>query len=57
MGVRTVAEGVEDAEMLAAIALIGVDFVQGSHLSPAVPLEQMLPQEGAVTPLLQAMLR
>lgn len=55
MGVRTVAEGVEDAAMLAAIALIGVDFAQGSHLSPAKPLPQMLLPESAVTPLLQAL--
>jgi EAL domain-containing protein (putative c-di-GMP-specific phosphodiesterase class I) len=45
---------VEDAGMLAASTLIGVDFVQGSHLSPIAPLEQMLLPESAVTSLLQA---
>jgi EAL domain-containing protein (putative c-di-GMP-specific phosphodiesterase class I) len=46
MGMRTVAEGVETEEVLATLALIGVDFAQGSHIRRPVPLVQML-QAGA----------
>lgn len=48
MGVRTVAEGVEDAETLAAVALIGVDFAQGAHLSLPLPLAQVLQPEPGI---------
>ena len=41
MGVRTVAEGVENESVLAALALIGVEFAQGFHVQRAVPLEQI----------------
>jgi diguanylate cyclase (GGDEF)-like protein len=41
MGVRTVAEGVESEEILGALALIGVDFAQGMHVRPPVPLVQI----------------
>jgi diguanylate cyclase (GGDEF)-like protein len=41
MGVYTVAEGVENESVLAALALIGVDFAQGFHVRGAVPLEQI----------------
>jgi diguanylate cyclase (GGDEF)-like protein len=41
MGVRTVAEGVESEEVLAALALIGVDFAQGMHVRRPVPLVQI----------------
>jgi EAL domain-containing protein (putative c-di-GMP-specific phosphodiesterase class I) len=41
MGVRTVAEGVESADVLAALALIGVNFAQGNWVRRAVPLVQM----------------
>ncbi len=41
MGVRTVAECVENESVLAALALIGVDFAQGFHIRQAVPLEQL----------------
>jgi diguanylate cyclase (GGDEF)-like protein len=41
MGVRTVAESVENAGVLAALALIGVDFAQGFHISRPVPVEQI----------------
>jgi EAL domain-containing protein (putative c-di-GMP-specific phosphodiesterase class I) len=41
MGVRTVAEGVESAEVLTALALIGVDFAQGNWVRRAVPLVQI----------------
>jgi diguanylate cyclase (GGDEF)-like protein len=42
MGVRTVAESVENESVLAALALIGVDFAQGFHISRPVPMEQIL---------------
>ncbi len=41
MGMRTVAEGVENEEVMAALALIGVDFAQGYHVRRPVPLVQM----------------
>jgi diguanylate cyclase (GGDEF)-like protein len=41
MGVRTVAESVENESVLAALALIGVDFAQGFHISRPVPIEQI----------------
>lgn len=41
MGVRTVAEGVESEGILAALALIGVDFAQGWHVRRPVPLVQI----------------
>jgi EAL domain-containing protein (putative c-di-GMP-specific phosphodiesterase class I) len=46
--VHTVAEGVENANVLAALALIGVDFAQGFHIRPPVPLEQL--KLGALPP-------
>ncbi len=41
MGMRTVAEGVETAEVLDALSLIGVDFAQGNWVRRAVPLVQI----------------
>ncbi len=41
MGVHTVAESVENESVLAALALIGVDFAQGFHIRQPVPLEQL----------------
>jgi len=41
MGVRTIAEGVEDERVLAALARIGVDYAQGFHVRRPVPLEQI----------------
>jgi diguanylate cyclase (GGDEF)-like protein len=41
MGVHTVAESVENESVLAALALIGVDFVQGFHIGRPMPLEQI----------------
>jgi diguanylate cyclase (GGDEF)-like protein len=41
MGVHTVAESVENERVLAALTLIGVDFVQGFHIGRPMPLEQI----------------
>jgi diguanylate cyclase (GGDEF)-like protein len=41
MGVYTVAESVENESVLAALALIGVDFAQGFHIRRPMPLEQL----------------
>jgi EAL domain-containing protein (putative c-di-GMP-specific phosphodiesterase class I) len=41
MGMQTVAEGVENENVLAALALIGVDFAQGFHIQRPMPLEQI----------------
>jgi diguanylate cyclase (GGDEF)-like protein len=41
MGVHTVAESVENESVLAALALIGVDFAQGFHIRRPVPLGEL----------------
>jgi len=38
MGIKTVAESVENADILAALLLIGVDFAQGYHVSRPMPM-------------------
>jgi diguanylate cyclase (GGDEF)-like protein/PAS domain S-box-containing protein len=38
MGVKTVAESVESAEILSALMLVGVDFAQGFHIHRPVPM-------------------
>jgi EAL domain-containing protein (putative c-di-GMP-specific phosphodiesterase class I) len=38
MGIKTVAESVEDADILAALLLVGVDFAQGYHIGRPVPM-------------------
>ena len=37
--IRTVAEGVEDAETLTALRLLGVDYAQGFHLGRPAPID------------------
>ena len=37
LGLTAVAEGVEDPSVLAALAALGCDVVQGFHMSPALP--------------------
>jgi EAL domain-containing protein (putative c-di-GMP-specific phosphodiesterase class I) len=39
LGVRTVAEGVEDEATLAFLRRYGVDRAQGWHIGPPVPIE------------------
>jgi len=58
MGVHTVAESVENEDVLAALALIGVDFAQGFHIAQPVPLEQLqlgAPRQAQVPPYPQAL--
>lgn len=38
-GLRTIAEGVEDAETLAALRVMGADYVQGFHLGRPAPVQ------------------
>ncbi|HZO06343.1 MAG TPA: EAL domain-containing protein [Solirubrobacterales bacterium] len=38
LGLRTVAEGVEDAETLAMVRELGIDYAQGHHLGRAQPV-------------------
>jgi len=38
MGIKTVAESVENADILAALLLVGVDFAQGYHISRPMPM-------------------
>jgi diguanylate cyclase (GGDEF)-like protein/PAS domain S-box-containing protein len=42
MGIRTVAESVESAEILTALVVVGVDFAQGFHLALPVPMMDMM---------------
>ncbi len=44
VGVKTVAEFVDNPEVLARLKVIGVDLVQGYWLHRPAPLEQLLPQ-------------
>ncbi len=41
LGMRTIAEGVEDEATLDCLADIGIDFVQGFHLGRPAPLEPL----------------
>jgi diguanylate cyclase (GGDEF)-like protein/PAS domain S-box-containing protein len=42
MGIKTVAESVETEAILAALLLVGVDFAQGLHIGPPVPLREIM---------------
>jgi EAL domain-containing protein (putative c-di-GMP-specific phosphodiesterase class I) len=42
VGVRIVAEGVEDADTLFELKAMGADEVQGFYLSPAVPAPEIV---------------
>ncbi|HTY48248.1 MAG TPA: EAL domain-containing protein [Steroidobacteraceae bacterium] len=42
IGVRTVAEGVESEAVLAALARIGINYAQGTHIAKPLPLAQTL---------------
>ena len=41
-GLKTVAEGVEDAETLALLRTLGVDFAQGYHIARPGPLDETI---------------
>jgi EAL domain-containing protein (putative c-di-GMP-specific phosphodiesterase class I) len=41
LGLAFVAEGVEDAETLDALSVLGCDVVQGYHVSRPLPPEQL----------------
>ncbi len=40
LGLKTIAEGVEDAETAALLATVGVDFLQGYHFAHPLPAEK-----------------
>ena len=42
LGVRTLAEGVEDAATLSRLARMGCDHVQGHHIAAAMPIEDTI---------------
>jgi EAL domain-containing protein (putative c-di-GMP-specific phosphodiesterase class I) len=44
MGKKTVAEFVENEQILKQIKLIGIDYVQGYHISKPVPLSDLVKQ-------------
>jgi EAL domain-containing protein (putative c-di-GMP-specific phosphodiesterase class I) len=57
MGIKTVAESVENAATLSALMLIGVDFAQGYHLGRPMPMLEAvdrLAAEPAVHPTTNA---
>jgi|HubBroStandDraft_1064217.scaffolds.fasta_scaffold00154_38 diguanylate cyclase (GGDEF)-like protein len=59
MGVKTVAESVENAEILAALMLVGVDFAQGFHIHRPVPMMDIayrVPRRDALPPPRPAMI-
>ena len=43
LGLRTVAEGVEDAQTAADLITLGADVLQGFHLGRPMPPEQIAP--------------
>lgn len=42
LGLRVTAEGVDKAETLALLTIMGCDYVQGFHIAPAYPLAQCI---------------
>ncbi len=44
LGIRTIAESVEDAETLAAVGALGIDYAQGFGVAPPAPLPSSLGQ-------------
>lgn len=50
LGIRTVAESVEDEATLDVLRAIGVDYAQGYAIGRPMPLEQYLEQHGALPP-------
>jgi diguanylate cyclase (GGDEF)-like protein/PAS domain S-box-containing protein len=49
LGQKTVAEGVEDAETLATVRRLGVDYAQGFHLGRPEPTEPSAPSAPSAT--------
>jgi diguanylate cyclase (GGDEF)-like protein/PAS domain S-box-containing protein len=49
-GLKTVAEGVEDAETLRLLARLGVDFAQGFHIARPEPFDERPGAAGAPAP-------
>jgi EAL domain-containing protein (putative c-di-GMP-specific phosphodiesterase class I) len=58
LGLRVCAEGVEDQEVVEALAALGCDSAQGFHLARPMPAEVMremlMPSSGIVVPLHKA---
>ncbi|HJV84091.1 MAG TPA: bifunctional diguanylate cyclase/phosphodiesterase [Noviherbaspirillum sp.] len=50
--IKTIAEFVEDAEVLHAVANLGIDFAQGYHISRPSPHLQIVPERARVMPAL-----
>jgi predicted signal transduction protein with EAL and GGDEF domain len=56
LGLEVVAEGVESAEILNRLKLLGCDFAQGYHLSRPIPADELtawlesLPNEAGIAP-------
>ena len=49
-GLKTIGEGVEDAETFKLLRELGVDFAQGYHIARPGPLDQTALETGATTP-------
>ncbi len=57
LGLRTVAEGVEDAFILSQVQALGIDVIQGYHISrpmPSAHVAEWIKQRGRVAPPIQA---
>ena len=50
LGIKTIAEFVEDKDTLAALAEIGVDYSQGWGISRPRPLEEVLAELSQLNP-------
>jgi EAL domain-containing protein (putative c-di-GMP-specific phosphodiesterase class I) len=42
MGLRVVAEGVEDAAVMTLLTKMGCDHAQGNYINPAIPSDQLI---------------
>jgi EAL domain-containing protein (putative c-di-GMP-specific phosphodiesterase class I) len=49
--IKTVAEFVEDADILAAVTALGIDYAQGYHISRPSPTMHLAGPSGAAAPL------
>ena len=54
MGIKTIAESVENEAILTALTLVGVDYAQGFHLGRPMPLQALLEQRSQAVEVAQA---
>ena len=49
MGIKTIAEYVESQPILDALIKLDVDYVQGHHIAPPIPMSQWQPYSAMVS--------